>query len=111
MKRLLFTMVAVALMGVASAKVVKGSIKVNGYQSKDKIEKAAKNVQGVKKASYSEKTKKIDIQYNDEQTSPEKIRTAVLKVDKKAAQAKNTQKAAPCKKVSSSTKKIAPKRK
>ncbi len=80
-------MIAAMTMSVASAKVVRTNIKVNGYQPKAKIEAAAQSVKGVKKALYTEKNKILTVLYNNEQTAVNKIKAAVNKVDKKPAQA------------------------
>ncbi|SEA11408.1 hypothetical protein SAMN05216455_103214 [Segatella bryantii] len=91
MKKLMMTMLAAMMIVAASAQQVKTNIKVNGYESKAKIEAAAKAAPGVKQAIYNAKTKTVVVVYDKKKTAPAKIRTAVLKVDKKpVVQAKKT---------------------
>nr|MBP7471983.1 hypothetical protein [Prevotella sp.] len=83
MKRFLLSFVAAMMIVVASAKDVNHSFKVKGYQSKAKIESAAKSVKGVHKASYRAKDKKLFVCYDNERTAPKNIKAAVDRVDRK----------------------------
>lgn len=83
MKKLMLTLIAAITVMAASAKVVKTKIKVNGYKPKAKIENVAKEIKGVKAATYNEKNKSLNVSYENDIVKPSKIRAAVLKVDKK----------------------------
>lgn len=95
MKKFMMTMIATMMIVAATAQQVQTNIKVNGFESKAKIEAAAKATPGVKQATYNEKTKTLNVVYDKKQTTPVKVRSAVLKVDKKnSKQIKNTAKKA-----------------
>ena len=61
------------------------TFKTNGYGTKDRIEKAAKAVDGVKSAEYSKSDKQVKVVYDKKRTSPQKIRKAVMAVDQAPA--------------------------
>ncbi|MDR4931663.1 hypothetical protein [Segatella bryantii] len=64
MKKLMMTMLAAMMIVAASAQQVKTNIKVNGYESKAKIEAAAKAAPGVKQAIYNAKSKTVVVVYD-----------------------------------------------
>ena len=112
MKKWILTLVALATLTGAMANDKKVSFKVNGYESKAKIEAAAQKVSGVKKATYTEKSKTLAVQYDDQKTTADKVKRAVLQVDRKPAAKKiNANKSTVKVEKKSSDKKIVPQKK
>lgn len=74
----------------ANAQNTKTKFKTNGIKPKATIEAAAKNVDGVRSASYDEDDKELTIEYDKAKTTPEKVRKAVLKVDRKQTTSSKT---------------------
>lgn len=61
------------------------TFKTNGYGTKNRIEKAAKAVDGVKSAEYSKSDKQVKVAYDKKRTSPHEIHKAVMAVDQAPA--------------------------
>jgi mercuric ion binding protein len=85
MKRRIFltlTLVAAFGIGLMAQNLKTEKIKVYGNcgSCEKRIDKAAKSVDGVTKASWDEKTAMLEVTYDASKTSVEKIQTAVAKV-------------------------------
>lgn len=85
MKKLLMTSLSLFFATVMMAQRDVATFKANGYSTKDRIEKAAKAVDGVKSAEYSKGDRKVKVVYDKKRTSPQKIRKAVMAVDQAPA--------------------------
>lgn len=85
MKRRIFitlTMVVVFGMGLMAQNLKTEKIKVYGScgMCETRIDKAAKSVEGVSKASWDKGTMTLEVTYDPAKTNVEKIQTAVAKV-------------------------------
>ena len=85
MKKLLMTSLSLFFATVMMAQRDVATFKTNGYSTKDRIEKAAKAVDGVKSAEYSKSDKQVKVVYDKKRTSPQKIRKAVMAIDQAPA--------------------------
>jgi mercuric ion binding protein len=75
------------------AKTEKIKVYGNCGQCKTRIEKAARSVQGVTKATWVDKDEMLTVTFNDTKTSVSKIEEAVAKVGHDTDHAKSTDKA------------------
>ena len=81
MKKVLFTLAALLVMGAAEAKTVKTTFEVQGNcdMCKKRIEKAAMRVKGVTSARWNKKDGVLSLVYDNKQTTPEKVQEALAK--------------------------------
>jgi mercuric ion binding protein len=84
MKTKILTLTVVFMIGVfnvfAAEKTEKIVIKGNCSMCENRIEKAAKEVNGVTKADWDKTTKKLKVVYDDTKTNADNIEVAVAKV-------------------------------
>ena len=82
MKKTLFTLAALLMMGAAEAKTVKTTFEVKGNcdMCQKRIEKTAKEVKGVTAARWNKKDGKLSLVYDNKLTSPEKVQQALAAV-------------------------------
>ena len=82
MKKILFTMAALLVMGAAEAKTVKTTFEVKGNcaMCQKRIEAAAKSVKGVTSARWNKENGNLSLVYDSKQTSPEKVQKALAAV-------------------------------
>ena len=82
MKKVLFTLAALLVMGAVEAKTVKTTFEVQGNcdMCKKRIEKAAMTVKGVTSARWNKKDGVLSLVYDNKQTSPEKVQKALAAV-------------------------------
>ena len=82
MKKVLFTLAAILVMGVAEAKTVKTTFEVKGNcgMCQKRIEKTAMEVKGVTSARWNKETNQLSLVYDNKLTSPEKVQQALAKV-------------------------------
>jgi periplasmic mercuric ion binding protein len=84
MKTRILVLVAMLLMGTATVfagvKTEKIEVKGSCGMCKTRIEKAAKSVDGVSKATWSDETKILELVYDDTKTNADKVETAIAKV-------------------------------
>lgn len=76
MKRIIVTLMAILTICMAQAKVVNTTIQLKNVQSKQKVERVAKQLKGVTSAVYSSKNKTLYISYDNKKTSASKIKTS-----------------------------------
>ncbi len=79
MKKVLFTLAALLMMGAAEAKTVKTTFVVSGNcdMCQKRIEAAAKAVKGVTSARWNKKDGKLSLVYDNKLTQPEKVQQAL----------------------------------
>ncbi len=81
--KVVLTMTAVALMSVATAfgqsKTEKFKVYGNCGMCEDRIETAAKSVDGVSKADWSQESQMLEVTFNDSKTKVDKVHKAVAK--------------------------------
>ncbi|MBO4821405.1 MAG: heavy-metal-associated domain-containing protein [Prevotella sp.] len=77
MKRIIVTLMAILTICMAQAKVVNTTIQLKNMQSKQKVERVAKQLKGVTSAVYSSKNKTLYISYDNKKTSASKIKTSL----------------------------------
>jgi periplasmic mercuric ion binding protein len=84
MKTKMLSLVCLFLLGTATVfagvKTEKIEVKGNCGMCKTRIEKAAKSVDGVSQAKWSDETKILDLVYDDTKTNVDKVETAIAKV-------------------------------
>lgn len=79
MKKMMFTLAALLMMGAAEAKTVKTKFEVKGNcgMCQKRIEKAASAVKGVTSARWNKETGELSLVYDNKQTSPETVQKAI----------------------------------
>jgi len=84
MKSKMLSLVCLFLLGTATVfagvKTEKIEVKGNCGMCKTRIEKAAKSVDGVSQAKWSDETKILELVYDDTKTNADKVETAIAKV-------------------------------
>ncbi|MCY1721083.1 cation transporter [Prolixibacteraceae bacterium Z1-6] len=84
MKTKVLSLVALFVMGAftvfAGNKTEKIKVSGNCGMCEKRIEKTAMTVEGVSKADWDKKTKKLEVVFDDEKTSLDKIEVAIAKV-------------------------------
>jgi periplasmic mercuric ion binding protein len=84
MKTKILTLVVLFLIGSATVfagvKTEKIEVKGSCGMCKTRIEKAAKSVDGVTQAKWSDETKILELVYDDAKTNVDKVETAIAKV-------------------------------
>ena len=79
MKKVLFTMAALMMMGAAEAKTVKTTFEVKGNcgMCQQRIEKTAMAVEGVTSARWNKNDGKLSLVYDNKKTTPDKVQQAL----------------------------------
>jgi len=84
MKTKILSLVGMFLLGAsmvfAQAKTEKFEVKGECGMCKSRIEKAAKSVTGVTKADWNQKTKLLEVSFDETKTSVHKVQMAIAKV-------------------------------
>jgi periplasmic mercuric ion binding protein len=84
MKTKMLSLVCLFLLGTATVfagvKTEKIEVKGNCGMCQTRIEKAAKSVDGVTQAKWSDETKILELVYDDTKTNADKVETAIAKV-------------------------------
>lgn len=84
MKTKVLSLVSMFLLGTsmvfAQAKTEKFEVKGNCGMCESRIEKAAKSVDGVTSADWSQETKMLEVAYDESKTSVNKVQMAIAKV-------------------------------
>jgi copper chaperone CopZ len=82
MKKTLFLLAAVLMMGTAEAKTVKTTFEVKGNcgMCQKRIEAAAKNVKGVTSARWNKENSQLSLVYDNKKTTPEAVQKALAAV-------------------------------
>jgi periplasmic mercuric ion binding protein len=84
MKTKMLSLVCLFLLGTvtvfAGVKTEKIEVKGNCGMCKTRIEKAAKSVDGVTQAKWSDETKILELVYDDTKTNADKVETAIANV-------------------------------
>ncbi|MBT3385183.1 MAG: ATPase [Prolixibacteraceae bacterium] len=84
MKTKVLSLVALFVMGIftvfAGNKTEKINVKGNCGMCETRIEKAALSVDGVSKAAWDKKTKKLEVVFDDAKTNVDKVEVALAKV-------------------------------
>lgn len=82
MKKVLFTLAALCMMGAAEAKTVKTTFEVKGNcgMCQKRIEATASAVAGVTSARWNKADGKLSLVYDNKVTSPEKVQKALAAV-------------------------------
>ena len=75
-------LIVIVAMGTTSLEAKEGKIKVNGIcgMCKNKIEKTAKAIKGVRTAVWDAKTRDLTVNYNEKLTDIDRISEAVAKI-------------------------------
>ena len=95
MKKFLLMAATLLLAGMANAKVVEKTFTVRGHcgMCKNRIETAAKGVEGVQDAAYDLKAQSLTLTYDNAKTSPRKVQKIIAKLGYDAGKIKAPQEA------------------